>query len=185
MNKTNFLIYLSVLAQLGCDPFSARQTTAQQFIVHTNSVSQKVGERYKVQIRHIQPYQVYRYQQALSDPFRVRAFVIPKRQKTEAGVNTPLQCLPPACVPPEPHTMTLLENYSLSSLGFVGTLTGNRQVGLIKTPDYGVVQVKVGEYIGQNNGKVIAINESSIILQEKMFNNGLWTNKKTVLVIKR
>lgn len=85
----------------------------------------------------------------------------------------------------EAHPKELLENYNLSDLSFVGTLNKDGKVGLVKTPDYGVVQVQVGDYMGKNNGRVLAIKESAIVLHEKIHKSGLWEDKKSVLVIKR
>lgn len=185
MIKFHFILLTLMLALFGCNPFNVKQVATQQFIDKANKTSQKINRSYKAQIRQIKPYQIYRYQETLSDPFRGRSFMLESTQEVAPVVTSIPQCSPPNCVPPEPHTPTLLENYGLDALKFVGTLTNNRQVGLIRTPDYGVVEVKIGEYMGRNNGKVIAINKSSIVLQEKLLKNGLWKNKKTVLVIRR
>lgn len=183
-------LFLIATLMVGCNPFAARQEKTQQQLKKADAASYKINQDYKAEIRDIKPYQVYRYQSKLTDPFRAKAFIVadsvPKPiTETQIIIDEPSQCLPPECIPPEQHTATFLENYSLNALSLVGTLGNNHEVALIKTPDYGVVQVKTGEYMGKNYGKVIAINRSAIILQEKFFKNGLWENKKTILVIRR
>lgn len=185
MIKIHSILLLSTTLLFACNPFSVKYTETQAFIDKAVNTSRKVSQGYKAEIRKITPYKVYRYQKKLSDPFRARDFAIQKTADAEPAIAVPQECKPPSCVPPKPHPRQLLENYNLAALKFVGTLMNNRHVGLIKTPDYGVVEVKVGEYIGKNNGKVIAVNPSSIILQEKILKNGLWKNKKTVLVIRQ
>lgn len=60
-----------------------------------------------------------------------------------------------------------LEQYPLDSLSLVGTLSGsNRIVALVRSPDGAVHQVKLGDYMGQNYGKVVAIDDQQIRLRE-------------------
>ncbi len=67
----------------------------------------------------------------------------------------------------DPHPKEKLENYALDSLKMVGTLgTSNAMEALVKDPDGTVNRVHVGNYLGQNNGKVTAISASKIELTE-------------------
>lgn len=185
MKKVHFILLFLIVSVSGCNPFGAKQASTQAFIEQADQSGRQMNQRYKAQLRQIKPYAVYRYQEELSDPFRAREFAVQKKQKSVVTAVVPQQCIPPDCMPPEPHPPSLLENYGLDTLEFVGTLSSDKSIGLIKTPDFGVLKIKVGEYMGKNNGKVIAINTSSIVLQEKLLRNGLWKNKKTVLVIRR
>lgn len=188
MKKQYLVLAISSVLLSGCElnPFGARLNQAKEVVKQADEAAQRKAASYKPQKREIKPYKGYRYQAELSDPFQVREFV--ESEPTEVTEVTPEKtekCEPPKCVPPEPHPKSLLENYSLASLEFVGTLGSSADVALIKTPDYGVLKVRVGEYLGNQNGKVLAIKESAIVIQEKVFKAGTWEDKKTVLTIKR
>lgn len=173
-----------LLFLLGCDPFESRLAQTEQHIANVDAKAKTITRRYEPNIREIRPYQTYHYQSELTDPFRTRAFLRREEEKKQLVIEKAQKkrCLPPQCVPPEPHTKQLLEGYSLGALKFVGTLNENNVlVALVQTPDYGVVTAKIGDYMGPKNGKIQMIKESAIILQEKIEQNGLWKNKKTVL----
>ncbi len=60
-----------------------------------------------------------------------------------------------------------LEGFPLDSLKMVGTLTRKGQLtGLIQTPDGTIQRVTIGNYAGQNYGKITKITESEIGLIE-------------------
>lgn len=68
-----------------------------------------------------------------------------------------------------------LEAFPLDALHFVGILKqANLIWGLIAQPNGTVTKVKVGDYMGQNYGRILLINESSIKLQELIKNQGKW-----------
>lgn len=61
-----------------------------------------------------------------------------------------------------------LENYPLESLDFIGVVTKNKsgaRHALIQV-DGVVYQVGKGNYLGQNFGRIVAINESEVLLVE-------------------
>ncbi len=187
MKKHNFLLFIAcTVALAGCNPFSAKQSEVEDFIATTDAAGKNITKRYQPKIRKIKDYKVYQYKEELKDPFRAREFVA-KDTPLPAPPETTnkKRCEPPSCVPPKKHPKSVLEDFSLDTLEFVGTLANDRNVGLIQTPSLGVVKVRVGEYMGKNNGRVLAIKESAIILQEKIYNSGLWKDKKTVLIIRR
>ena len=60
-----------------------------------------------------------------------------------------------------------LENFSLDTLRMVGTLRqGGRTFGLVQTKDGLVHRVLPGNFIGQSDGKVMAISDSKISVLE-------------------
>lgn len=60
-----------------------------------------------------------------------------------------------------------LEQYSLDTLRMVGTLRmGNAQYGLVQTRDGLIHRVLPGNYMGQNDGRVISVTDSRISLIE-------------------
>lgn len=60
-----------------------------------------------------------------------------------------------------------LEQFSLDTLKMVGTLADRRaSFGLVQTADGLVHRVSVGDHMGQNYGRIIAISDSEIKLME-------------------
>jgi type IV pilus assembly protein PilP len=74
----------------------------------------------------------------------------------------------PKTTPPEP-----LEAFPLDALKMVGTIgAGENLVGLVKDPDGTIHQVRSGNYMGQNFGRIVSIAEDSISLIE-LIQNGI------------
>jgi len=102
----------------------------------------------------VKPYVPLQYNAdgTLTDPFKAR-----KAEVTKTGGLQPNMARPK-----EP-----LEAYPLSSLKFVGSLAKEKlKYALIRTPDAGIQQVKIGNYIGQNFGMVTEISDSEVIVKE-------------------
>ena len=61
----------------------------------------------------------------------------------------------------------------------VGTLTqGKSTYALVRTPDKDVYQVTTGNYLGQNFGVILGINENEIRLKELVQDgSGDWTER--------
>ncbi|OHV10510.1 pilus assembly protein PilP [Kushneria phosphatilytica] len=60
-----------------------------------------------------------------------------------------------------------LERFALESLRLAGTLTINsRTLALIQTPEGEVVRLRVGEHLGEHDGRVTAIEEGRLTLVE-------------------
>lgn len=71
-----------------------------------------------------------------------------------------------------------LEAFPLDALKFVGVLEeGMRRWALIMAPQGGVVRVSVGDYMGENYGKVIAVKENSLMIEERILQEGNWTKR--------
>lgn len=75
-----------------------------------------------------------------------------------------------------------LESYSLDSFKMVGNLRqGAMVVGLLKS-DSAIHQVRVGNYIGQNFGRVVAISETEVAVRESVQDAaGDWVERDTAL----
>lgn len=104
----------------------------------------------------------------LSDPFKSR------KASSKAGL---LQ--PNFNRPKEP-----MESYPLESLKYVGMLEKSKLTfALLKTPDNGVQQVKLGSYVGQNFGKVSEIKDSEVVFKEVVQDetSGDWVERISVL----
>ncbi len=87
----------------------------------------------------------------LVDPFRARK-VARKAGALQPNLQRPKQ---------------LLESYPLESIKYVGTIAKSKLLhALLLTPDHGVQQVRLGNYVGQDFGVVTKISETQIELKE-------------------
>ncbi len=74
----------------------------------------------------------------------------------------------------------VLENFDLKSLGMVGTLQGvdGSLFALIRDNEGGIHRVRTGNYMGQNYGRVVGVNETRIELMEIVPNGrGGWVER--------
>lgn len=73
-----------------------------------------------------------------------------------------------------------LEQFPLDTLKFVGILKRGTFIwGLISQPDGDISQVRVGSYMGKGFGKIIRINDTSLVLEEIVPIQGTWGKKVT------
>jgi type IV pilus assembly protein PilP len=69
--------------------------------------------------------------------------------------------------PDRDRSREYLESFSLDTLGMVGTLDmGGTNFGLVQTADGLIHRVAIGNYMGQNDGRITEISESEIKLVE-------------------
>ncbi|HEY4645811.1 MAG TPA: pilus assembly protein PilP [Steroidobacteraceae bacterium] len=69
--------------------------------------------------------------------------------------------------PDSKRNREFLEQFSLDTLAMVGTLKlGGRAFGLVQTKDGLVHRVLPGQYMGQNDGKIVSVSDSKISLVE-------------------
>ena len=118
----------------------------------------------------IKPYEPFAYNAFdLPDPFK------PRKIEPTKGSN---KLAPDLTRRREP-----LESYPLESLNMVGTLAqGKTTYALVRTPDKDVYQVTIGNYLGQNFGVILAINESEIRMKELVQDGGGdWTERTGTL----
>lgn len=74
-----------------------------------------------------------------------------------------------------------LEHFPLDALRFVGVLKqGSLIWGLISKPGGEIVRVKIGNYMGENFGKIIDLTDTSLKLEETVQVEGKWEKKITV-----
>ena len=73
----------------------------------------------------------------------------------------------PKVTPDFNRVKEFLEQYNIGQLSMVGTLAqGGVQFGLIRDQDGGVHRVQIGDFMGTDHGKVLAIGDTSIELIE-------------------
>ena len=69
--------------------------------------------------------------------------------------------------PIEDRNKEYLEQFPLDTLAMVGTLVNDGEVyGLVQTQDGMVHRVVSGNYVGQNDGQIIAIGSANIRIEE-------------------
>lgn len=124
---------------------------------YINEIKLRPGGRIEP-LPEITPYEVFSYTadvQGLRSPF------VPDSPQVAGG---------PAdggTRPDERRSREFLESFPLDTLRMVGTLQlGDTNFGLIQTSDGLVHRVVPGNYMGQNDGRIIAIRDSEIELVE-------------------
>lgn len=120
----------------------------------------------------VKPYLALQYNAdgILTDPFRTRK-AVNKLSVLQPNLNRPK----------EP-----MEAYPLESLKYVGMLSKNKLTyALLKTPDDVVQQVKLGNYVGQNFGRVTQITDNEVVLHEIVQDelSGDWVERVSSLTL--
>lgn len=103
----------------------------------------------------------------------------------EAGAQGDTQAAQSSVRPPSTHKPEPLEKFPLDALKFVGLLErqGERWA-IITAPDKLVHRVKVGNYLGENYGKIVSITETKIELMETVSNGlGGWVERPATLSV--
>jgi len=116
-----------------------------------NATNQEAGGRVEP-LPEVKPYQTYTYADMnLRSPF----------MPTSPNAGNPN-------LRPDAHrNREFLEQYSLDTMKTVGTIQQSGQMyGLVQTKDGLVHRVIVGNYVGQNDGKITAISTSKIDVRE-------------------
>ena len=135
------------------------QNTTSDLVAYTESV--KARQKPDIEpLPEFQPYETFVYSAGeLRDPFSPPVHSLPTKvvaQRTYSGISP---------VPDRPQEP--LEEFPLDSLRMVGTLERNEDSwALIKASDDTIHRIKPGNYIGQNHGKIISVNEYAVDLTE-------------------
>ncbi len=111
-------------------------------------------------IPEVKPYQSYKYQaNNQRNPFDASIFQAKIVEKIKR---------PNSSISPDPNrTPEFLENFPLDSLRMVGTLEQRGSLwALIQTPEKTIQRISSGNYVGQNNGKVLEVSDAGIKIEE-------------------
>lgn len=124
-------------------------------------------------IPEVKPYLALQYNSdgTLSDPFRPRKASNNKSSALQPNLKRPKEAM---------------EAYPLESIKYVGLISRNKLTfALLQTPDSGVQQVKIGNYVGQNFGIVTQITDSEITLKEIVQDDlsGDWVERISTLTL--
>ena len=116
----------------------------------------------------------------LTDPFDNQKLLEALRRMTaDASANVAI------LAPEQARKKEPLEDYPLDSIAMVGTLNQNGvPMALVKVNDL-LYQVKVGDYLGQNYGRIKSIGDADLVLREIVQDAaGEWIEKDTSLQIR-
>jgi type IV pilus assembly protein PilP len=154
---------LLVLLVTGCQ--QKEKENLSQFVADAGNMKAKEIEP----LPNIKPVEVFAYSaQEFAEPFNVENLKPKQVVSARSGVG-----------PDTNRRREPLENYPLDSLTMVGTLfRDNERRVVIKTPEGAVQTAVVGNYIGQNYGKIEAIDENEIVVKEQVLNSaGTWVGR--------
>lgn len=125
----------------------------------------------------IRPYDRYEYSASeSSDPFSVQNIISDRASAAVAGVS-----------PDANRRKEELEAYPLDALKFVGTMVRKKQPWVvIETNEGKAFRATVGNYMGQNDGKIknILPDEQKVVLAELVLDPaGRWVTREVELTI--
>ena len=143
---------LLILAATG---LAACGSDMDELDTYINSVKARPGGSIEP-LPEVTPYEVYTY---MADAEGLRSPFTP---------DTPQAAGPATGTRPDPDRLPeYLEQFPLDTLRMVGTLNlGDTEYGLVQTSDGLIHRVVPGNYMGQNDGRIVGISESEIELVE-------------------
>ncbi|MDH3748178.1 MAG: pilus assembly protein PilP [Gammaproteobacteria bacterium] len=141
-----------LLAALGLSACGGDSDDLDQYI---NEIKARPGGRIEP-LPEITPYEVFTY---VADAEGLRSPFMP---------DTPQAAGPAGGTRPDPERpREFLEAFPLDTLRMVGTLNlGETAYGLVQTSDGLIHRVIPGNYLGQNDGRIVDISESEIQIVE-------------------
>ena len=172
MNKiSNLIILILMLGITGCS--DSPDTDVVEFVSRTKKKESKLQELPKFK----KPIPYFYEGRNKRDPFSSKVATLRNIGRSEVRANYA------GPIPDFKRRREILEEYSLESLTMVGVIAKNgRYWGLIKDSSGIVHRVGVGNYIGQNYGKIADINEVAITVNELVPDEeGGWRERKNIL----
>lgn len=158
------LLIAPLLVLAGCS--GGADDDLKQFVKDAgNNMHEKIEP-----LPEIKPYQPFVYNDFdQADPFKPRKL---KFNLADSGIQPDLN-----------RPKELLESAALETLKMVGVIKRNGQYfAVIKTPANTIYTVKVGNYMGQNFGKIVAITDKDVKLKEIVQDGGGdWSQRDNTL----
>ena len=112
-----------------------------------------------------------------TDPFNPQKLTQALRRDSQEGASNASLIAPELARRKEP-----LEAYPLDAVKMVGSMTKNGRPTALVTVDKLLYQVHVGNYLGQNYGKIVAIAETNMQIREIAQDpSGDWVERMTTL----
>ncbi len=182
----DIILLFFVTTLVACNPITEEQDHVKNFILSKtdNNAEPLLTDKPKQSQLNAQlQRQTHHVNSGIINPFKVIQFF--PVEKSSAPIKQPAK-RPPCryqmdCPAVNKSSKHLLTNYHLNTLRFVGTIGNQSFIALIKTPEGNIVQARVGDMLGQNDGTIININESAITLRELFYQYDTWDTKETVL----
>lgn len=151
-SQLKHVLLIAVIAALG-----ACGGGSEDLDRYINEVKAKPGGRIEP-LPEIKPYEVFTY---TADAEGMRSPFVPDApQSAGGGAGNDTR--------PDPErSREYLESFPLDSLRMVGTMElGGANYGLVQTADGLIHRVVPGNYLGQNDGRIVRVTESEIELIE-------------------
>jgi len=159
MRNSNKIVFIFVaLFLLGC------QKDKEDITVYMDTV--KATKQAKIApVPPVKPYKKFIYsasKEDLRNPF-IKTVIDSPLEIEKEKVNNGIQ-------PDSSRLKEALESYGLQDLQLVGTLKKERLWALIRAPEGVIHRVKVGDYMGLNEGEVLTISDEEVTLKEIVSN---------------
>lgn len=164
---------------LGLAGCSQDMSDLRQFVEETK---QRPGGRIEP-IPEFEPYEGFSYEATgLRDPFVPQQGFAMSAEEREAQAQ---RSEDNGLAPDPDRRREPLESYPLDGLTMVGTLTRNEQRwGLVRAPDGTVHQVLPDNYMGQNHGRITAVEPGEITVVEIVPDGqGGWMERQAALAL--
>jgi type IV pilus assembly protein PilP len=126
----------------------------------------------------IEPYETFTY-----DAYRLRS---PFDRPVSAEVQQQIVSSSSNVKPDLSRQKERLEQYDLSTLSMVGTLTKDGALwALVSDPDGSIERIRRGNFIGKNHGKVTRLSENKIELLEIVASGDGWLERPNILELRK
>ncbi len=123
------------------------------------------------------------YEPYTFDPTDIRDPFVPLRNVLLADVEVrrPTSDLQPDLT----RRREILEQYPLETLTLVGNITKDRAISaLVRVPEGTIYPVRLGNYLGQNFGRIVQITEAKVLIKEIVPDNfGGWMEKDAEMLL--
>ena len=170
MNSRSLFAMLASLALAACG--SGRMTDLEEYV-------QRVKER---EPRPIDPLpEIHQIDTFVFDPVSQRDPFVLDQQSVEASTAQ----IDSGIAPDPLRRKEELEQFPLDSLAMVGTLEQEDAIwALVTTPQKTLYHVRVGNYLGLNNGQITRITEEEIELTEIISDgDGQWRERQAAVAL--
>lgn len=155
--RTSLKVRNVLMLALASVAVSACGANMNELDAYINEIKARPGGRIEP-LPEITPYEVFTY---VADAEGMRSPFVPDTAQSALSSSA-------SGTRPDPdRSREYLEGFPLDTLSMVGTLNmSNNKYGLIQTADGLIHRVTVGNYLGQNDGRITDISESEITLVE-------------------
>ena len=154
VSNLKLLTLLALLAGSGLAGCGGDMDDLDRYI---NEIKSRPGGRIEP-LPEITPYEIFTY---AADRENFRSPFVPDSPQAAAGMAAG------GTRPDRDRSREFLEQFPLDTLRMVGTLAlGETAYGLIQTSDGLIHRVVPGNYMGQNDGRIVSVDESVIQLVE-------------------